>query len=135
MKAPKAASIIVGGFAVVLSVSVGLGIGQAGPVVGRYPASSGAAHEKFDFSSLPHGYLGIVGTYFTRDEPDMVRHWYASQFDVEPEDGVNSGDHCLKLSGVQSFAGLGRVVGVTVCDAHQGTNVSVNQTVYWKPAW
>jgi hypothetical protein len=132
MKAPKTASIIVGGFAVVVTLSVGLGIGQAGPVMGRYPASTGAAREKFDLSALPHGYLGWAGTYFTHDDPETVRHWYASQFDVEPEDGVNSGDHCLKLSGVQPLAGFGRVVGVTVCEAPQGTNVSVNQTIYWR---
>jgi hypothetical protein len=123
------------GLAMILSAGLAAGTQQAGPKTGRYPNIVGPSHEQIDLASLAHGYVGWVATYFTPDDQTTVWHWYAREFAVEPEEGTRSGEPCMKLAAVDSFAGVRRTLTVTLCTARHGTRVSVNQNFQWRLVW
>lgn len=133
MKPLNIAALAVSGSLIVFAVVFVFGIldPMSGP--GRYPGNVVALHERVYLSALHRGYLASVETYYTDAKLMPVWRWYATRYDVVPEAGIGSEDHCVKLSRVRRFAMLKHTVATMLCSVVHGTLVSVDQVVYLWP--
>ena len=127
------ATLGVSGLAAVF-VGVGLlAVTRPDYVLGHYPSSMRVVSERFNLLSVYEGYISQEGVYETGDDVMSVWRWYAGQFGVEPEGGMNAEGRCVRLATAKQYALLWRTIEVRLCSAARGTRVFFNQAVYLRP--
>ncbi|MGQ0600401.1 MAG: hypothetical protein ACT4QE_01740 [Anaerolineales bacterium] len=98
----------------------------------RYPGVIRVVSERFNLLSADKGHISQAGVYQTDADVTSVWRWYARQFNVEPEYGINP-NPCMRLTTARHYAFVRHTVEVTLCSVRRGTRVYFDQTVFLRP--
>jgi hypothetical protein len=133
MKLQRIATLIVSGLLIMFAVVFVFGVSH--PISGpeRYPGGVRAANERVNLADLHRDYFTSAGTYYTDAKLRPVWRWYATRYDVVPEEGIGAQDHCVTLSRARRFAIVEHTSAVMLCSVPHGTLASVNHVVYLWP--
>ena len=125
----------VGGLAVSL-----VGLGLIAPLsldeaLERYPGSRQVANERIQFNSIGQSTINWQANYQTVDELFLVRHWYASRYQIDPtsEWNLTPIGNCVWLGQSRLILWMEQTVSVLLCPMSHGTRIYINESVSLRP--